>query len=436
MTFFLVAVFVFMVFWRPQEWLFPWLFGFPLLDIVVVVAALTMLIEFNERSLKFPRRAPQVFLLGGLWFAAIMSHVAHTYLAGVMWTIVPVFKFCFFTFLLFACLDRPRRLRTISMLFVAMSCMMAVHALLQETTGAGFMGLPPIRIPAIGENAPYTRSYFFGIFGDPNDLAQIMATSIPFAFALTWRRSFIGLLLGGAITVLLVKAILATHSRGGMVALLTVAGVLFVLTLPPRWLIWGLFAILLGAMVMFPFSGGILDESAHDRVVFWGQANWAFKRNPIFGVGFNMITDFIERDRAIHNAFVECYAEIGFFGYWFWFALLQLGIVGAYRTRMLLTGVKDLRARWLRRFAGLSIAALMGYSASSYFLTRAFVYPILFLFALLGAVPLVAQHYLPEGHPPLIEFRRHVLILGTIGTVLSITYVYFSIILINKAWYG
>ncbi len=42
----------------------------------------------------------------------------------------------------------------------------------------------------------------------------------------------------------------------------------------------------LAALVLCSFSGSCLDQSAHDRVVYWGQANWVFKSkisNTIFG---------------------------------------------------------------------------------------------------------------------------------------------------------
>ena len=438
MTFFFTSLFIVLVFWRPQEWLFPWLYNWNILDGVVFMSLLTLVLEANQKRIRFFRGMPQPYLLAGLWFAAVCSHIAHTYWEGMMWTIPDMFKICFFTFLLFCVLNSPSRLRAVAAMFVVMSCVMAVHALMQERLGSGFGGLRPMYVPAWGDRPAQFRSYFFGIFGDPNDLAQILATSIPFTFVLTRRRSFWGFLLGCTLSALLILGILATHSRGGLVALLVVAAVVATLFLPARWLGLSLLTFAIIALILCPFSARYLDESAHDRVIFWGQANWAFKENLFFGVGYQMFTEYIEKSRASHNAFVMCYTELGLFGYWFWFILLQLGVVGAWRTMLALKKSKTetVDHAWLRRFSGLAMAAMAGFCVSSYFLSRAFIFPLFFLFAILGVLPFVARDFLPEDHPPLIEVRRDVFIFGTAGTLLSVAYIYFSIILLNKAWGG
>ncbi|MBM3792229.1 MAG: hypothetical protein FJW35_18025, partial [Acidobacteria bacterium] len=371
MTFFLSAVFVLLVFWRPQEWLLPWMFGFPLLDIIVALATAFLAIELNEGRLRFPRKTPQPFLIFGLWFAPVMSLVAHTYLAGVINTIPVAFKLAYFPLLLFITLDRTSRLRAIAWVYVAMALVMVVHALLQVNTGVGFAGLPPMSIPMIGDRPAHSRTLFFGIFGDPNHLGQIFGMSVPFAFVLTRRKSGAGMLLGLIVAGLLVEGLLTTHSRGGMVGLAAALAVMFVLLLPYRWFMRGLALVLIAGLALTPFSAAYLDKSAHDRVVFWGEANYVFKQYPLFGAGFRQFTDFIPDSRAAHNAFVLCYTELGLFGYWFWFILLQVGILGACRARQALTGVRKPAAVWLRHFAGMSVAAMVGFAASAYFLSRA-----------------------------------------------------------------
>ena len=79
MTFVLSMLFMSLVFWRPQEWLMPWLFGWPVLDVIVYAALVTLTLEMNGGQIRLPTKAPQFYLLAGLWFASIMSHVANTY---------------------------------------------------------------------------------------------------------------------------------------------------------------------------------------------------------------------------------------------------------------------------------------------------------------------------------------------------------------------
>ena len=353
-----------LVFWRPQEWLMPWLFGWPLLDVVVGFSLGSLVIEINEGRLRVPRELPQLFLLLGLWASAPISHLPHTYFAGAINSIEPVFKVCFFTFLLFVVLDRPSRLRAMIALFIGMACFMAVHGHLQQTQGYGFAFQPPIYIPPIEDEPGYYASWFFGIFGDPNDMGQFLAACVPLAFCLTKRRTLHGFLIGCGVSWLLYTGLLDCHSRGAMVGLAAAATTLVLTWLPDRW-----FPLLLGlgmiaALGMCPFAGAFLDESAHERIVFWGEANYVFKHNLIFGIGYDMFWQVLEKSRAAHNAFVACYTELGLLGYWFWFGLIQLGIISAWRTRVALKGVQGDDAVWLRRFTGYSLSGMMGFCGS------------------------------------------------------------------------
>jgi hypothetical protein len=140
--------------------------------------------------------------------------------------------------------------------------------------------------------------------------------------------------------------------------------------------------------------------------------------------------------RAAHNAFVMCYTEVGVFGYWFWFSIFQLGVIGAWQTRLVFGRPRKEAQAYLKRAAGLSLAALVGFAAGGYFLSRAFVFPFFFLFGLLNVLPIISGKYLPEDHPPLIETGKHVFGMGTLSTLFSIVYVYWTILILNKAFYG
>ena len=424
-----------MVFWRPQEWLLPWLFGLPVLDGIVFLALLSLMLETDAGRLRFPRRMPQVFLLCGLFFAVMMSHVPHTYFAGIVQSVPPTFKICFFTLLLLCVIDRPGRLRMISVVFVIMVCTMAVHALIQNRNIFGFAHQMWVYIPPYGGRPGHHRTRFFGIFEDPNDLAQMLATGIPFTFCVLRRKPAASVALGCGISFMLFRALLTTHSRGGLVALAAIAAVAIALRLPTRWMPFLAALGLAGALGMTLKVDAVLDVSAHDRVVFWGLANEQFKENPVFGIGYGMFWQ-VAGNKAAHNAFVLCYTTLGFFGYWFWFNLLLSGIIGTWRTRVAFARSRDPEQRWLSRFAGVAIAATAGFAASAYFLSRAFVFPIFFLFALLAAIPRVGQQMLPDDSGiVLLSFKRDVLVVGSLGALASIIYVYISIILLNRAYY-
>lgn len=436
MTFFFTTIFLFMVFWRPQEWLVPGLYGWPILDVVVGFALLGLAVEVNEGRVKIPRDIPQTYLLFGLWVSAPLSHIAHTYFAGMMESISPVFNMCFFSFLFIVTLDRPERLRLVARLFVAMALLLAFHAQLQMKRGYGLGHIYPIWVPSI-EGAPeYYRAQFIGIFSDPNDLAQILVTCIPFTFALGRRFNFFSVVIGCLLSWFLYDSMLTTHSRGGMMGLFAVIGCQVALWFPARMFPYLFVTGLIGFLGMCSFSGSGMDQSAQDRVVFWGLANEMFKHNPIFGIGYEMAWMCTTKGQALHNAFVTCYTELGLFGYWFWFLLIQLGVIGGLRVRAALRRVDDIEARNLRFMAGQTIVAIVGFGTSAYFLSRTFIYPLFFLMAMLAAMPRLARAYLPPHHPRLFNNRRDIYIRGTIGVLISVLFIYLSIVLLNKSYYG
>jgi hypothetical protein len=433
MMFFMILVFA-----RPQEWLFPVLFGIPMLEIVFVFALAGLFVEANENILEFPPKCPQTWLLLGVVFASMMSHIAHTYMAALLNSTPMILKTCLYSILLISVLNSIDRFKAMSRLIVASTCLMAWHTYLQVTRGYGLGGRESW--PEIVWSASkgwYTRTLFFGIFEDPNDLAQILVTAVPFVFGLTRKPTFFSRLLGAGLAWALIWSMLTTHSRGGLIGLIVTVCVMVVLRFPIRWTPTLFVLMIVSALILSPvMASGRMDESAHDRVIFWGQANEAFKHNLLFGVGTNLISDFIEEGRAVHSAYVLCYSETGLFGYWFWYGLIHLGMVGAWRVRKAFNRPASEDEAWMKRFSGQCIASMAGYCASSYFLGRAFVYPIFFLFAMLAALPILARQMLPEDHPPLLDVRKDLFVFSTIGALVSVVYIYISIVVLNHISYA
>ena len=90
-----------------------------------------------------------------------------------------------------------------------------------------------------------------------------------------------------------------------------------------------LFALLLGMQ----FGGGrdisLSEGSAAGRVVAWGAGISMLRGHPVFGVGYNEFTEY--NDLTAHNSFVLCFAELGFFGYFFFLALIVVTVAGLQR---------------------------------------------------------------------------------------------------------
>ena len=432
MSFFLLYIFIVLVFWRPQEWLFPWMFGIPFLDIVTYMSLLALMLEFDSGKVKIDRREPQYFLYIGLFIAGLMSHISWFYWEGLMNSWQGMFRLTFFGILLFACCTTVSRLRWIARAFVIMALLMAVHAVLQETRGYGFAGQRPVMSwrPNVKHLVP--RSLFFGIFADPNDLGQFLATSIPLCFVFFKRRSFLTFAIGAGAATYLYFGLAATLSRGSQVGLAATAGVIVIMLFFKRAYKGLLIIGLLLGLLAIPFSGRFLGD-AWERVNLWGQANWAFKMKPVFGVGLGMIGDYLDRGKAVHNAYVSCYSELGVFGFFFWFSLIFLAVIGLLQTRRALRWCDDPEGQWLYRFSAWGMAALTGFAVSAYFISRAFIFPLYFLTAMMGAVPVLARQFVPENQDDLRLGLsvKDTCILGLPISLMVIVYVYISILVLN-----
>jgi O-antigen ligase len=147
-----------------------------------------------------------------------------------------------------------------------------------------------------------------------------------------------------------------------------------------------------------------------------------------------MMSEYLDRGKAVHNAYVHCYAELGVFGFFFWITLIFLAFIGLLQTRRALRDCEDPEGQWLHRFSTWGLAALAGFAASSYFLSRAFVFPLFFLTAMLGAVPVLARQYAPDDRPDDMRLGltiRDACILGVPLSLGVIAYVYVSILILN-----
>ncbi|MEI6704033.1 MAG: O-antigen ligase family protein, partial [Deltaproteobacteria bacterium] len=304
------------------------MYGWPLLQVVVYGALISLMAEANQKSMPMPK-TPAIMLAVGLWFASIMSHAANGYFQGMLNTIPDTFKLSFFLVLLMVVMNSVDRLRGVVLMFLVAAVIMSIHALMQQSLGYGFGGGEPLRTYRKTGEVIY-QSQFYGIFSDPNDMGQFLAASLPLAFAFPRRLIPVSFMLVAGIGWLIVEAMFSTYSRGTLIGVIAMGACLVFLRFPTRWMPYMAVLGLMGGLVVCATQGSVLlDQSARERVVFWGDANRVFKQYPLFGIGYGMFEDVVtEKSRASHNAYVSCYTELGFFGYWFWFNLITLGAIG------------------------------------------------------------------------------------------------------------
>lgn len=377
-----LIAYVAVLFIRPQDWVW-WLAGVPILDFVVGVALITWLGSL-ARSRWRPHDAPQNWLMLGLLLAVLMSHVRHTYFGAFVTAFRQFGKVVLLYFLIASLVTSVRRARLLVLTMVVGCLFMALHGIMQAHTGAGFGGALPIY------HQELVRVRGLGIFHDPNDLALILVAILPFLFSTTLNRESVmpARMLSALATLPVLYCIYLTNSRGGWLALGVMAAAYAYLCMPNKRLAAALAVVPLVAVCYFgPSRMGLLsvqEGAARGRVMAWGDGNRMLKRYPLFGVGKGRFTEFSYEGRVAHNAFVQCWADLGLFGYFFWLGL----IIASLKDGRAMSKVteEDPDAQETRRLSTAAMASLVGYLAASFFLSRTYTQPLYILFALFAAL--------------------------------------------------
>jgi O-antigen ligase len=388
--FFLSLLYLALTIIRPQDYM-PGLTGVPLLSGVLVLAFLFWLGSSAKTT-----AAPQFLILPAFLLAAMISQVTNGWTGGALDELQLFGPAVIAFFLLATSCTTQRRVILTMKVFVVCSMVLAVHGVIQKSTGIGWTGMP------IGEDG---RIRYVGIFNDPNDLGLLFVAVLPMAFYLVHRSGFLLKLFWLAGSLLVLYATYLTNSRGAMLAVLVIGGVYV-------WRRRGIVtAGVLGAIgltVMKLLSSRMqeldADEpSALGRVDAWyAGLHDMFLSHPLFGVGAGNFTDY--NYLTAHNSFVLVLAETGFIGY-----TLFLAFVG-YSFWMMLTVVRHqpepgdgLASDWVREraMAFTLLLSLCGLFTAAFFLSRSYTVVLYLVMAVVVGYYVGAR----ERHPELPAFN-------------------------------
>ncbi|MEZ9446838.1 O-antigen ligase family protein [Vibrio splendidus] len=251
---------------------------------------------------------------------------------------------------------------------------------------------------------------FGSMLGDPNDLALVLLFPLAFALSQTTTHGIHAFkrVLSIGVAVLLLAAIVATQSRGGLLGALAVVGIFAFKVIRSKSLLITLGAI--GAIGLY-FVAGIsdrasggaaeqgVDESAMGRIYAWEAAFKMALDNPLTGVGLNNFfsnyffysSHWDGLNHAVHSTWFGVLAETGFIGLIIFVCL----IVSLIKTsRSTLTRLKNSAteiAPELNAVAYAIYAGLIGTIVSGTFLTQGFNWPIYILAALTVCVSNVSH---------------------------------------------
>lgn len=200
---------------------------------------------------------------------------------------------------------------------------------------------------------------------DPNDLALVLAMSIPFCFYWLWRGRLLGKSAALLALLLALYAIHRTGSRGGLVAAaLAVALTLFVTQLGHGVRLFVFVGLLAGAagatqtetfrLLLVGLQGQDYNTTAEDgRLEIWKRGVGYALSRPLTGVGaecFEIAEGTLSgraghlrgvRWSAAHNSFVQIAAETGLIGLALWCLMLASCLIELRRQRRRLQSWRD-----------------------------------------------------------------------------------------------
>jgi O-antigen ligase len=240
-----------------------------------------------------------------------------------------------------------------------------------------------------------------GVSGDPNEFARILLVMLPLVIVLAaqvgarWLRIVLY-----AVVALIVLAVFASLSRGGMLTL--IATVLLVLTVPARTLFRSgpqkaavIVLLVVGGVAAFQVSGAAAserinaifaneDETGAGRLNAWKAAWTAVEERPILGLGYGgfdpSANELMLRTPGVdlsnqkllagglkaHSTYIGTLAELGVLG-----LILFLGVlVSTIRAlREIAARARRLQRPFVMRLANALVISLVGWAVASLFLS-------------------------------------------------------------------
>jgi hypothetical protein len=414
-----------MLFIRPSE-LLPELGDFELYRYVIVACLFVSLpVVVQQVFARVAGVPPVAGCVIGLFPAVILSHVSHGNGEEALEQGIEFFKVLIYFLLLIGLITTTTRLRQLLYWLGLFCAVLTVVAVLRYHTDLSKPEPPPppppptadanadakqkkahgtaviekVRDPKTDELVDVPRMCGTGIFNDPNDLALVLITAIP--LCLYWltdpqrkalRPVWIGLIL------LFGYALMLTHSRGGLLALMAGLAVL----LHMRY--GGAKTVMLG-MLLLPallavFAGRMTSISASEgtgqsRIQLWSDGLVFFQQAPLFGIGMDGYR--LVATHVAHNSYIHCYAELGILGGTLFVGAFYFAVHGLYRLRVQPAAVPTSTEAYnnptpaeerpvadpeLERLHPYLMAMIVAYAVGIAFLSRSYIVPTYLLLGL------------------------------------------------------
>lgn len=305
---------------RPAD-LIPWLADAPIYEDLIVACLFVSLPRVCHQIRAHSLQRNAIALLVLLLVPAVMlSHLSHADTYDARLGGVEMIKASALFLLITGIIDSVQRLKTLLFAMTAGVFVMTVLAVLQYH---GALNMPALSSVVQGSPDPdnpgiLVRLCGIGVFHDPNDLSMLLVMGMAqCAYVLGERRH------GLARWAMLVPiglfgyAVILTHSRGGLMALVT--ALLTFLGARFGWRNAMAVAALLVPALLVPAWGRQTsvdldnpDDTFQSRIELWYTSFDLFKSAPFFGIGQDKLVDLI--GKVTHNSYLHAFTEMGLFG--------------------------------------------------------------------------------------------------------------------------
>ena len=403
MSFTLFLIVHAVLFIRPSE-LLPQLGGLPLYNASMLACIVCTLPVLARRlTLRSLMAQPITMCILGVLAAVVVSNLANALLPKVFQASTEFLKVVIYYLLFISLVTSVRRLRSFLLWFTLLAVGLVLLPVLHFH---GKVDLPTLEVLQdvdgdgnTGTLGTIARLQATGIFRDPNDLSLIIVIGI--LVALYWlgdRRHGSLRWLWLAPLGLFGHALALTHSRGGLLALVTGLMVFSNIRFGWRKTVLGALCGLPLLLVVFgPRQTNLstTDGTGQERIRIWSDGILLFRSHPLFGIGTDRYAE--EVGYVCHNSFLHGFAEMGFFGGMFFLGAFYLAIWMLYRMSS--------RRRWivdpdLDRLYPTMAAVLAAYIVGMFSLSLTYVVPTYMILALV-----TVYQRLTAVDPPLKPLR-------------------------------
>ncbi len=364
MSLFFLLLFFITMYICPQEWV-PFMLHFPADYVLIPLAMTTGLMEANRDYKDSAMSLPQnKFLLVFLVSIALSNIFNGDFIGSYEQFILFAKKFFVYLIMLFVVFS-PKRMANAMLFIVLLSVILVIQGYYQRINGVGWAGQPLYW----GETRRIT---WVGYWDGANILALGFNIAFPFAleFAFSSCYGVLKRIFSGVAAILLISGIWMCDSRGGILTLLAGLVAFFFLRFRGKKAIAAAVVMVALVLAFAPARMGNLsskEESAHEREGVWEKGYVMWRSSPIIGVGKGHFEDNTWTHLRAHSNYVQNFAEVGLFGFYFWLAAVYILIKGLYQVYRHYLGSEE-HAEY-SSLARALLASLAAFSAGTLFIT-------------------------------------------------------------------